>query len=45
MKRLPLVISDQAMSDLIDIWTYIAEKSPENADSFRTVCSFLPSSE
>ncbi len=34
MKRLLLVISDRAMLDLIDIWTYIAEKNTENADSF-----------
>ena len=34
MKRLLLVISDQAMSDLIDVWTYIAEKNTENADIF-----------
>jgi plasmid stabilization system protein ParE len=34
VKRLRLVISDEAISDLIDLWTYIAEDSPERADQF-----------
>ena len=34
MKRLKLVISDEAVTDLIDLWTYIAEDSPERADQF-----------
>jgi len=32
VKPLRLVISDEAFSDLIDLWTYIAEDSPERAD-------------
>ena len=32
MKRLKLVISDEAVADLIDLWTHIAEDSPERAD-------------
>jgi plasmid stabilization system protein ParE len=34
VRRLKLVISDEAVSDLVDIWTYIAEDSPERADRF-----------
>lgn len=34
MKQFKLVISDEAVADLIDIWTYIAEDSPERADHF-----------
>jgi toxin ParE1/3/4 len=34
VKRLKLVISDDAISDLTDIWTFIAEDSPERADQF-----------
>jgi len=34
VKRLKLVISDEAVADLIDLWTYIAEDSPERADQF-----------
>jgi toxin ParE1/3/4 len=32
--KLRLVISDEAVADLVDIWTYIAEGSSERADSF-----------
>jgi toxin ParE1/3/4 len=34
VKRLDLVLSDEAVSDLADLWTYIAEDSPERADQF-----------
>ena len=34
MRPLRLVISDEAVSDLVDIWTFIAEGSPERADRF-----------
>jgi plasmid stabilization system protein ParE len=34
VKRLKLVISDEAIADLIDLWTYIAEDNPERADPF-----------
>ena len=34
MKSTKLVISDVAVADLTDIWLYIAEGNPENADRF-----------
>ena len=34
MKSLNLVISDEAVSDLTEIWTHIAEDSPARADQF-----------
>ena len=34
MKRLKLVISDVAVADLVDLWTFIAENSPQRADPF-----------
>jgi toxin ParE1/3/4 len=34
VKRLKLVISDEAIADLIDLWTYISEDSLERADRF-----------
>jgi len=34
MKRLTLILSDQAETDLVDIWVYIAEDSPDVADAF-----------
>ena len=34
MKCLNLVISDEAVSDLTEIWTHIAEDSPTRADQF-----------
>lgn len=36
MKALSLVLSDQAETDLIDIWVYIAEDSSAAADAFTT---------
>jgi toxin ParE1/3/4 len=34
MKELTLMISDQATEDLIELWLYIANDSPHNADKF-----------
>ncbi len=34
MKPLKRVISDEAVSDLVDLWTYIAENNPKCADQF-----------
>ena len=34
MKDLTLMISAQASEDLIDLWLYIANDSPQNADKF-----------
>ena len=34
MKDLTLVISDQATEDIIELWLYIANDSPQNADKF-----------
>jgi toxin ParE1/3/4 len=34
MKKYQLVISEQATRDLADIWLYIANDSPQTADTF-----------
>ena len=34
MKRRELIIAEEAVSDLVDLWTYIAEDSPDRADQF-----------
>jgi plasmid stabilization system protein ParE len=34
MKKYELIISDQAINDLDDIWLYIAADSPSAADAF-----------
>ena len=43
--KLTLVISDEAIADLVDIWSYIAEDYPERADRFvdeiRSQCESL----
>jgi toxin ParE1/3/4 len=34
MSKLKLIISEQASNDLMDVWLYIANDSPQTADRF-----------
>ncbi|MBU0728843.1 MAG: type II toxin-antitoxin system RelE/ParE family toxin [Proteobacteria bacterium] len=34
MKELTLFISDQAIEDLMELWLYVANDSPQSADKF-----------